>query len=518
MEGHSPSHGTDRLSRSAIALAVGGAGAFLYLRTFLLPATPFVAHDDQVLFFSRGLRIAHGQVLYRDFFELVTPGTDLLYAATFRIFGVHAWIMQAWCIVLGLALFCVILRISSKMFHGSLVLLPPFLFLVLNFDSAAVPTHHWYSTLFVLAAACVLMGGAGLLRIFVAGTLCGVATLFTQTQGSLAFIALAVYLVWLKGSEGEGRRVLSRLVALGAPFFLLVGGVLGHYIYLAGFHTVFFDLVVFPIRFLSSGDVNSPRTYLHQFPPVHRFVDALHLIPFVFLYVLVPYVYFLGVYELWRRRKKIPDTLREHVVLLHLVGVGLFLAVANGPRFFRLSTVAPPAILICVWIFSYGTPARRVVLKVLCAVVIFFALVLPGYRQLRQHVTLNLPIGRTAFTDLQEAHEFEWVAERTRPSDFFFNESGLGLYLALENPTASEFVNDDEFSRPEQVAAVIQSLQLHPPQFILLLPDKRALSDVHDHSLPFRQYVHDNYRLVQTFPLVNSSRYQELWELGRRPD
>lgn len=101
MEGHSPSHGTDRLSRSAIALAVGGAGAFLYLRTFLLPATPFVAHDDQMLFFSRGLRIAHGQVLYRDFFELVTPGTDLLYAAAFRIFGVHAWITSAAVFVSG---------------------------------------------------------------------------------------------------------------------------------------------------------------------------------------------------------------------------------------------------------------------------------------------------------------------------------------------------------------------------------------------------------------------------------
>jgi hypothetical protein len=33
-------------------------------------------------------------VVYRDFFELVTPGTDLLYAAGFKILGVHAWILQ----------------------------------------------------------------------------------------------------------------------------------------------------------------------------------------------------------------------------------------------------------------------------------------------------------------------------------------------------------------------------------------------------------------------------------------
>jgi hypothetical protein len=46
---------------------------FLFLRTFLLPATPFAATDDQSLFFARAVRIVQGQVPYRDFFEIVTP-------------------------------------------------------------------------------------------------------------------------------------------------------------------------------------------------------------------------------------------------------------------------------------------------------------------------------------------------------------------------------------------------------------------------------------------------------------
>ena len=64
------------------------------------------------------LRIVDGQVLYRDFFELVTPGTDLLYALGFRIFGVHAWLMQAWAIALGLALSCVITLIAARIVRG----------------------------------------------------------------------------------------------------------------------------------------------------------------------------------------------------------------------------------------------------------------------------------------------------------------------------------------------------------------------------------------------------------------
>jgi hypothetical protein len=515
MPEHKPPYDVEDLSRFTFAASFVSALIFLYLRTFVFPATPLVAGGDQVLFFVRGLRMTHGQVLYRDFFEVVTPGTDLLYAATFRIFGVHAWIMPAWCIALGLALACIITRISSRMFCGPVVLLPALLFLVFNYDSAADPTHHWYSTLFVLAAVGVLMGGPELRRIFLAGGLCGVATLFTQTQGVLAFIAISIYLLWFTRSEKEGAPVLTRLAALGAPFVVIVGSVLGYYVHLAGFRTVFFDLVVFPLRFLSSGDVNSPRTYLRQFPPVHRFADVVHLAPFVFIYILVPYVYFFGLYELRRRREKIPAMLWQNVALLHLVGLGLFLAVVSGPRFYRLSTVAPPAILICVWILNQRSPVRKVTLKLLCFVAILFAFLLPVYRQIQPHVTLNLPIGRTAFADIQEAREFQWLAERTQPAELFFNQPTLALYLALGNRTASEFVNDDDFTRPEQVAAVIQSLQRYPPHFIALYPERKTSLDVHDHSAPFRRYVHDNYRLVQIFPLGNNFRSEELWEFAK---
>ncbi|HTA86897.1 MAG TPA: hypothetical protein VK729_11555 [Silvibacterium sp.] len=71
----------EQLSRTYLAIA--GAAAFLHLRTFLLPATPVIAHDDQSIFFARAVKILHGQILYRDFFEFVPPGTDLLYAAGF---------------------------------------------------------------------------------------------------------------------------------------------------------------------------------------------------------------------------------------------------------------------------------------------------------------------------------------------------------------------------------------------------------------------------------------------------
>ncbi|MBB5065420.1 hypothetical protein [Granulicella mallensis] len=515
MEQVTSPHRAGPLSRPLLLVSFAGALLFLYLRTFLLPGTPYLAQGDQILFFARAVRVAHGQVLYRDFFELVTPGTDLLYAAAFRVFGIHAWVMQAWTIVLGLALFWVVLQISGRIFRGPLVLLPALLFLIFDFNSGLDATHHWYSTLTALMAVLVLMRGASLWRIVAAGALCGIATLFTQTQGALVFAALIVYLLWLWRSDEQGDRILVRLSALTLPFVLIVTSVLGYYVCKAGLHTVFFDLVLVPVRYMSSGDVNSPRTYLRQIPSVHSFPEIVRLPPVLFIYAVVPYVYFFGLYKLWRKRTEPVDAIWRHLVLLHLAGLALFLSVASAPRLFRLSTVAPPAIIVLVWLLDQQRPLLRAVRNTLAVVAVAYSLFLTAYRQTHQRSTLTLPLGRTAFTDVQEFHAFQWMSQHTHPSEGLFNQTSLGLYLALDNPAATEFIGDDGVTRPDQVAAALQAFRRDPPHFIVLIPESPESLKHENNSGPFREYVHRNYHLAQSFSFDRNSGHNELWELGR---
>ena len=174
---------------------------------------------------------------------------------------------------------------------------------------------------------------------------------------------------------------------------------------------------------------------------MHALSDILLFLPFVFIYALVPYIYLFGFYQLWRKRGVLNSSVRQHLFLLHLVGLALFLAVASGPRFFRLCTVAPPAILIGTWIISQQARAFSLVRNLLWVLAVGFAVLLPFHRQTQWHATLDLPIGRSAFVDPLEFHEFAWLAQRTRPSEPFFNQPALSLYLSLDNPTASEFVN-----------------------------------------------------------------------------
>jgi hypothetical protein len=523
MTNHAPPRPDKQLSPSIFAIAFAGVFIFLYLWTVLLPATPVVVTNDQVLFFSRAVRIVHGQVLYRDFFELVTPGTDLLYAAAFRLFGIHAWLIPAWSITVGLALCSLITLIASKILRGPLLLLPALSFLVFDFSTGLDLTHHWYSTLFALAAVAVLAEGEGatLRQIAAASSLSAMATLFTQTKGVLVFLALVVYVLWLKRFRTQTSNILKQLAALILPFAAVLSSVLGYYIHRAGFRTFFFDLVTFPMKYMSGDDSNSPRLYLRQLHPMlahHAPSDIIRLIPFLFIYALVPYTYLFGLHQLWSKRTMLPPALRQHLVLLHLVGLALFLAIANGPSFFRLGAAAPPAILIFIWLISRQSPTLQLVRRALWILALFFAVLLPIYRQTQWHATLDLPIGRTAFNDILTFQEYQWLAQHTHPSELFFNEFAAGFYLSLSNPTPSEFTTEAEFTRPEEVAAILQSLQHNPPPFVVLPHLSTNAFNPHDHSAPFLQYIHANYHLDQIFPVDHAQFSRELWERGPAPN
>jgi hypothetical protein len=223
----------------------------------------------------------------------------------------------------------------------------------------------------------------------------------------------------------------------------------------------------------------------------------------------------VGLYQLWRKRAVFSSRLKRNLILLHVAGIGLFLAIANGPRHFRLCTVAPPAILIFVWLLTLPIPALGYIRKLSWVVAGCYLVLLPVSRQVQWHDTLDLPIGRTAFTDRALLQKFQWVAERTHPSDGFFNDSALTLYLCLHNPTQTAFVTYDETTRPEQIAAVPQALERDPLAYIALLPVNLGLTVRGDHAAPFRRFVYDNYSLANVFSQKQSQYEQQLWRRSK---
>ena len=130
---------------------LGGAG-FLYLQLFVLPSTPIYQANDHWWFMQDARRMLDGEVLYRDIFQCLFPGTVVIYAALLKVFGLRTWIPNALLVLLEVLLAWTIVSVSRKLIPGRNAFLPAALLLSFEFRAWHVCTHHWFSVLAVMAA------------------------------------------------------------------------------------------------------------------------------------------------------------------------------------------------------------------------------------------------------------------------------------------------------------------------------------------------------------------------------
>jgi len=191
--------------------APGGVG------TQFANAPSFQVDEGTVLYDS--LRVAHGQVPYRDFFEFPGPITFLFYGSVFRLFGpsleAARW-MSIIIMALGAALVAAIAtRLAGRMAGLAAALIQ---------TCAFVPSFPYAYTHWIAEAA----GLTGLLLIgrenprrrddFVGGAFCAIALLTVQSVG-LPLLVAAIGTVWLRGAAGR-----SVHQAIRRPMYVLLGG------------------------------------------------------------------------------------------------------------------------------------------------------------------------------------------------------------------------------------------------------------------------------------------------------
>src|SRR5580700_8022178 len=103
-----------RLRRVTLAMVVLSC-VFIYLQVFVPPFTPRLASGDQAIYLHHATRMLDGELIYRDYDHFTTPGTDVVYAALFKLFGVRAWIPQAMLILIGLVSVWLSIRIARAL-------------------------------------------------------------------------------------------------------------------------------------------------------------------------------------------------------------------------------------------------------------------------------------------------------------------------------------------------------------------------------------------------------------------
>jgi hypothetical protein len=330
------------------------AAAFLYLDLFVLPATPiFVDDSDQLLHLHNATRMLDGQMIYRDFFQFTFPGTELVYLALFKLFGVGAWIPNVMLALLGLGLTWLCVFISRKLLSGLTAYLPGLLFLLLAFHPVLDASHHWYSVLAVTAATALVIEERSPKRVAGAAALCALAAYFTQTRGLVAVTGLAVFLWWEHRRKLQGRRSLLRSEALLAGVFSAVTvGLNLYFVWAVGLKRFLWCTVTFVVKYYPAESLNNLQVYMPIVFARPHWYEVPGLLPYVFIHALLPLVYLLFFARCWRESQKRPEQPWDRLMLVSLMGFFIFVGVAPAPVYWRLCTVALPGLIIIVWFLS----------------------------------------------------------------------------------------------------------------------------------------------------------------------
>jgi hypothetical protein len=209
----------------------------LYLYPFMRVILP--PGDEGTLIYG-AVRVAQGQIPYRDFFEVMGPGTFYWVALFFKVFGV-TWLATRLALLVTSIATALMMFFLTRRLRTSFDTLPAiFLMAVLFGYIWPAISHHGDSNLLALlsfAAFLVWLDKRWPALLVAAGSTAALTTCFLQPKGILLFLAFLVLLVLLCRRDADFISYISWLatgyagIALCVLLLFWAAGGLHDYVY-----------------------------------------------------------------------------------------------------------------------------------------------------------------------------------------------------------------------------------------------------------------------------------------------
>jgi hypothetical protein len=494
----------NRVSQFWIALAVFAAGV-LYLAALPRPLNP----ADEAVHLYAAKRILVGDVMYRDIFEIITPGYMYVMAALFWIFGTDittarlamAVLHGATMVLIG----CTALRVQVR---PALAWAVAFSYLALCQSAWPIASQHWLSTLLYVAVLFVLAAEARTSRrLVLAGVLLGCLIGVQQQRGVILTVGVALWVVidtWLSrepaGAAARGWGTIgARVPALVIGVAAVVGPLLVVMIATAGIAPVWRALVIHPIVNYG-GRANAPWGYVGLLTLEYAratFVPVLVWLPAVLGLTLARWLAGIA-------RGQVTPALRR-LGLLVVLGAFSILSIAYFPDFIHIAFIAPVILIAAAengeWLLHML--ARPIAIGRAVGIVIAAAITLVCAQKLRSNLSLlrqayplvhQTAFGRVAMQtprDVELYDQIDTLLDGTPARALYSYPVVAHWYLLANatNPTRYGFFLAS-YNGPEQTREVLDVLAAKRLPYIVSLPPTVIKDD------PILAYIAREYEPV----------------------
>ena len=361
-----------------IVAVVAFSTVFVYLLVFKLPFTPFLNESDHHQFLYEGMRLLDGDVMYRDFFQFTFPGSQAWYWLMFSLLGLKYWILPATIVAIAASSVWACLKVSRQVIEGGFFILPALLFIFFGFRWDGLDgTHRMFSPVFLMLAIWILLRRNDLKHHLLAGTVCAIASFFTQQRGVYAVVALAVFLVADGLNSGKKFREIAGSIGVVSASFLVVLILLcSYFIFVAGPDTFFAATLEYPAKYYHYAVYNNFGILALDLKSTLQVVDlstAFSAAASLFYLFGLPLSYVVFWVLFLFKRKQHDWQYWRGIVLVALVGSVLTFTI-TAPNTSRLFQVAMPGLIIFVWLFAYVKEQCGFAAKALAAAIACFVL------------------------------------------------------------------------------------------------------------------------------------------------
>jgi 4-amino-4-deoxy-L-arabinose transferase-like glycosyltransferase len=486
-----------------------GAGAALIfavvsLGLLWLHGNRLVFNNDEGIILDAAARMLHGEILYRDFFGYMSPGSYWLQEAAFRLFGLSLWAGRL-VVIFDFAVECALLfwltaRLAGKktgfaaavLFFAFQATAPEFLLAQHRMDSAALS----------LVSMAFCLEGQRLRQAWywvTAGVLIAGAAVCTP---SIALLAPAT-LVWLLTDRPLRRFLIPYTCGLcaGSAAFAAAlvanGSILAFINHMTWLRRNYSDVNIMPYGSIIGGY----GAALGAATGMDRVVRSLALFCYALPAVLP--VVALVAWSLWMllRRAERPWAAKNDIP--YLLACMVMYVGSTYPRadVAHLAFVAVlPAALTAVWVARY-TP--RWLTTALLGVLAVWAVVFLAQTasSLRSEVAVVTPVGTLRATP-SDAQAVGALLKAVRPDDTLYVHPYKPLLYFLtqgRNPTRYSYLAPGMMTHNEEAAA-LEALENSPPRWLLYLPLSRA---------EFLRVFPHAAGLDHQFPLIEAWRERE---------